>query len=118
PFDQAAVFRVSFGTVYHALVQRAQIARGESVLVLGAGGAIGAAAIQMAKALGAGQVIASASTPAKRQVALDAGADAAIDSKAADWRDQIKALTGGRGVDIVVDPIGDAATEPAFRSLA
>src|SRR5690606_40080307 len=52
------------------------------------------------------------------QVALDAGADTAIDSKAADWRDQIKALTGGRGVDIVVDPIGDAATEPAFRSLA
>jgi NADPH:quinone reductase len=118
PFDQAAVFRVSYGTVYHALVQRAQIAPGESVLVLGAGGAIGAAAIQMAKALGAGQVIGSASTAGKRRVALEAGADAAVDSKAADWRDQIKTLTEGRGVDIVVDPIGDAATEPAFRSLA
>src|SRR5690606_26190869 len=77
PFDEAAVFRVSYATVYHALVQRAALAPGESVLVLGAGGAVGAASIQMAKALGAGQVIASASTPEKRQVALAAGADAA-----------------------------------------
>jgi NADPH2:quinone reductase len=116
-FPEAAVLRVSFGTAYYALVQRAHLVPGETVLVLGAGGAVGAAAVQVARALGA-RVIGSASSPAKRALALASGAEAAVDSNAPDWRDQIKALTGGRGVDVVVDPVGGAATEPAFRSLA
>ncbi|MDB5448638.1 MAG: NADPH:quinone oxidoreductase family protein [Phenylobacterium sp.] len=116
-FAEGSVFRVSYATAYHALVQRARLAPGETVLVLGAGGAVGVAAIQLAKALGA-RVIGSASSEAKRALALEAGAEAAVDSGAADWRDQIKALTSGRGVDVVVDPVGGAATELAFRSLA
>jgi len=116
-FVDGATFRVSSSTSYYALVQRAQLQPGETVLVLGAAGAVGLAAIQIAKALGA-RVIATASNEAKRQLARESGADQAIDNAAADWRDQIKALTGGKGVDVVVDPVGGDATERAFRSLA
>jgi NADPH2:quinone reductase len=116
-FEEASVFRVSYATAYHALVQRGRLEPGETVLVLGAGGAVGAASVQVAKALGA-RVIASASTAAKRGLAREMGADATLETGAADWRDQIKAMTDGRGVDIVVDPVGGEATEPAFRSLA
>ena len=116
-FDEAAVFRLCYATAYYGLVQRGRLAAGETVLVLGAGGAVGAASVQVAKALGA-RVIGSASTGAKRALALEMGADAVIETGAADWRDQIKALTGGRGVDVVVDPVGGEASEPAFRSLA
>lgn len=116
-FEAGAVFRVSYGTAYHGLVQRGRLQAGETVLVLGAGGAVGAASVQVAKALGA-RVIASASTEAKRALAKEMGADETIQTGADDWRDQIKALTGGRGVDVVVDPVGGAFTEPAFRSLA
>jgi NADPH2:quinone reductase len=116
-FEEAAVFRVSYATAYHGLVQRGRLQAGETVLVLGAGGAVGAAAVDVAAALGA-RVIASASSDAKRELARAMGAEAAIDSRAPDWRDQIKALTEGRGVDIVVDPVGGGASEPAFRSLA
>lgn len=116
-FEEGAVFRVSYVTIYHALVQRGNLQAGETVLVLGAGGAIGIAAIQMAKAMGA-RVIASASTQAKRNLALQCGADHAIDTGADDWRDQIKALTDKKGVDVVVDPVGGSLTEKAFRSLA
>jgi NADPH2:quinone reductase len=115
-FDEAAIFRVSYATAYHALVQRGRLQAGETLLVMGAGGAVGYAAVQIGKALGA-KVIASASSQEKRDLALAGGADVAIDAGAADWRDQLKAANGGRGVDVVVDPIGDAATEPAFRSL-
>ena len=117
PLDEAAVFRVSYATAIYALLQRGQVAAGETVLVLGAGGAVGYAAVQVAKALGA-RVIASASSQAKRDLAVRGGADVAVDARAEDWRQQIKDLTGGKGVDVVVDPVGDAATEPAFRSLA
>lgn len=82
-----------------------------------AAGGVGVAATQIAKALGA-RVIGSASSEAKCALSLEVGADAAIDSNAADWRDQIKALTNGRGVDVVVDPVGGEATERAFRALA
>lgn len=116
-FAEAAVFRVSYTTAYYALAGRAALEADETVLVLGAGGAVGVAAIQVARALG-GRVIASASTEAKRTLALACGAQAALDSRAADWRDQVKALTEGKGVDVVVDPVGGSATEPAFRSLA
>ena len=116
-FEEGAVFRVSYATSYYALVQRGRLAPGETVLVLGAGGAVGVAAIEIAKALGA-RVIASASSAGKRQLCLESGADAALDNAADDWRDQIKALTAGRGVDLVVDPVGGSATERAFRALA
>jgi NADPH2:quinone reductase len=116
-FGEAAVFRVSYASSYYGLVQRAGLQPGETVLVLGAAGAVGIAAIQLAKVLGA-RVIASASSEAKRALARECGADETVESGAADWRDQIKALTGGRGVDVVVDPVGGSALEPAFRSLA
>jgi NADPH:quinone reductase len=116
-FDEASVFRLCYGTAYYGLVQRGRLTAGDTVLVLGAGGAVGAASVQVAKALG-GRVIASASSPAKRALAREMGADEVIEAGAVDWRDQIKALTGGRGVDVVVDPVGGEASEPAFRSLA
>lgn len=116
-FDEASVFRLCYATAYYGLVQRGRLQAGETVLVLGAGGAVGAAAVQVAKALGA-RVIGSASSLAKRNLALEMGADEVVEAGAPNWRDQIKALTGGRGVDVVVDPVGGAASEPAFRSLA
>lgn len=115
-FREAAVFPVSYSTAYHALVQRGALQAGETVLVLGAAGAIGVAAIQVAKALGA-RVVASASSEQKRAMTLAAGADVAVAAGAADWRDQVRAAAP-RGVDIVVDPVGGDAMEPAFRSLA
>jgi len=114
---EASVLRASFLTAVYALRNRAQVKPGETVLVLGAGGAVGVAAVQVAKVYGA-SVIASASSEAKRQLAKANGADHVVDSGAEDWRDQIKTLTGGTGVDVVVDPLGDKHTERAFRSLA
>lgn len=116
-FAEAAVFRVSYATTYYALVQRGNLKPGETVLVLGAGGAVGYAAIQVAKALGA-KVIGSASTDVKRALATQGGADAVVDARSATWRDDVKAANGGKPVDIVIDPVGGEATEPAFRSLA
>lgn len=113
---EAAVFPVSYYTARYALVERAHVQAGETLLVLGAGGATGYAAIQLGKYLGA-RVIASASSEAKRALALAGGADIAIDARAEDWRDQVKAANGGKGVDVVFDPVGGAVTEPAFRSL-
>jgi len=116
-FDEGSVFRAPYETSYHALVQRGRLAPGETVLVMGAAGAVGLAAVQLAKALGA-NVIASVSSEAKRAVALEGGADWVIDSGAADWREQVKTLTDGRGVDVAFDPVGGEQTERAFRSLA
>ena len=116
-FADAAVFRGGFGCAYHALVQGASVTPGEHVLVLGAAGSVGIAAVQLAAAMGA-KVIASASTDAKRKLALGLGASHAIDTNAVDWRDQVRSLTDGHGVDVVVDPVGGDATERAFRSLA
>lgn len=117
PLRQAAVFRVSFSTAYHALVQRGRLARGEVVLVLGASGAIGSAAVQIAKALGA-FVVAHASTDTKRQFALECGADAVIDTSSDNWRNRLAAVTIGRQADVVIDPVGGIASARAFRSLA
>lgn len=116
-FAEAAVFPVSYATAWHALVDRGQLRAGETLLVLGAGGATGYAAIQLGKHLGA-RVIASASSKPKRALALAGGADAAVDASAEDWREQVKAANGGKGVDVVFDSIGGTATDPAFRSLA
>lgn len=116
-FVTASVFRVSYATAYHALVQRARLQVGETVCVLGAGGAVGYAAVEVAKALGA-QVIGSASSAEKRALAIKGGSDAVIDSGSQTWREDLKAANGGKPVDVIVDPVGGAATEPAFRSLA
>jgi NADPH2:quinone reductase len=113
---QAGVFRGAYATAYHALLQRGRMQEGEWVLVHGAAGGIGIAAIQMAKAFGA-KVIATASTEVKRQACLEEGADHAIDYRAG-FIDKVKELTGGRGVDIVYDPIGDKVAEDSLRCLA
>jgi NADPH:quinone reductase len=116
-FDVAAVFGASYMTAYHALVQRALLSAGEFVLVLGAGGAVGTAAIQVAVALGA-RVIASTSSEDKVAAARSSGAFAVVDARRPEFREQLRDLTGGVGVDVVVDPIGGPQTEPAFRSLS
>ena len=115
-FAEAAIFRASNGTAYHALVQRANLRAGETVLVLGAAGGVGYSAVQIAKALGA-HVIACASTEEKHTVALAAGADAAIASAVDGWRDRLKAALGDRPLNVVVDTVGGELTEAAFRSL-
>lgn len=112
---QAGVFRGAYTTAYHALLQRGRLAAGEWVLVHGAAGGIGIAAIQVAKTFGA-RVIATAGSAEKRAACLEEGADHAIDYRAG-FVDQVKALTGGRGVDIVYDPIGDTVTEESLRCL-
>ena len=113
---QAGVFRGAYTTAYHALPQRGRLVAGEWVLVHGAAGGIGIAAIQLAKALGA-HVIATAGSEEKRAACLQEGADHAIDYRYG-FVDQVKALTGGRGVDIVYDPIGDKVAEESLRCLA
>lgn len=114
--EHAGVFRAAYTTAYHALLQRGRIVPGEWVLVHGAAGGIGIAAIHVAKLFG-GKVIATASTEAKRAACLEEGADHAIDYRGG-FVDEVKALTGGRGVDIVYDPIGDKVAEESLRCLA
>lgn len=116
-FNEAAVLVLSYATAWHALHQRAMLRDVETLVVLGAAGATGLAAIQVGKQLGA-QVIASASSEAKRELALRAGADAVVDSGSETWREDLKAANSGKPVDVVFDPVGGRATEPAFRSLA
>ena len=113
---QAGVFRGGYGTAYHALLQRGRLASGEWVLVHGAAGGIGIAAIQVAKLYGA-KVIATASSDEKRKACLEEGADHAIDYRGG-FVDKVKELTGGKGVDIVYDPIGDKVAEESLRCLA
>lgn len=115
-FEEAAVFGVSYATAWHALVDRGRLAAGETLLVLGAGGATGYAAVQIGAYLGA-WVIASASTEEKRVIAGAAGAHGLVDASSADWRAQVKAANDGRPVDVVFDPVGGPATEAAFRTL-
>ena len=114
--EAAAVLRSGHGTAYHALLQRGRLRAGEWVLVHGAAGGIGIAAIQIAKLSGA-RVIATASTEAKRAACLQEGADQALDYRAG-FLDPVKELTGGHGVDIVYDPIGAAVTDESLRCLA
>lgn len=116
PFEEAAIFPVSYATAWHALVDRGQLQEGETLLVLGAAGATGYAAVQIGKYLGA-YVIGSASSEEKRDLALAGGADAVVDARAEDWRDAVKAANNGKPIDVVFDPVGGDATEPAFRSL-
>jgi NADPH2:quinone reductase len=114
--EAAGVFRGAYATAYHALLQRGRMTAGEWVLVHGAAGGIGIAAIQVAKLFGA-HVIATASTEEKRSACLEEGADHAIGYEGG-FVDKVKELTGGRGVDIAYDPIGAAVTEESLRCLA
>jgi NADPH2:quinone reductase len=117
----AAAFIMTYGTSWHALMDRAQLRPGETVLVLGAAGGVGTAAIQIAKAAGA-KVIAAASTDEKCALCETIGADLSINYSThpvpGAFRDAIKAATDGKGPDVIYDPVGGDFAEPAFRSIA
>ena len=113
----AAAFIMIYATSHHALIDRAQLRAGETVLVLGAAGGVGSSAIQIAKVVGA-TVIAAASTDEKCALCKRLGADHVINYRVEPLREQLKALTGGRGPDVVYDPVGGDMAEPAFRSIA
>lgn len=117
PGDVAAGFTMTYGTSMHALKQRADLKAGETLLVLGAGGGVGLAAVEIGKAMGA-QVIAAASSAEKLAAASAAGADHLINYATDDLRARIKDITGGKGVDVVYDPAGGDMFEQALRSTA
>jgi NADPH2:quinone reductase len=116
-FESAAAFLLTYGTSDHALRDRAMLKAGETLLVLGAAGGVGIAAIEIGKILGA-RVIACASSDEKLAVCRQHGADEGINYAAEDLRERIKVLTAGRGVDAVYDAVGGPYTEPALRSTA
>jgi NADPH2:quinone reductase len=116
-FVPASAFVLTYGTSYHALKDRADIKAGETLLVLGASGGVGLAAVQIGKAMGA-RVIAAASSEEKLKICRDNGADETINYGTEDLRGRIKALTGGKGVDVVYDPVGGPYSEPALRDMA
>ena len=125
PYDEAACFVLTYGTSHHALKDRAELKAGESVLILGAAGGVGIAAVELAKAAGA-KVIAAVSSEEKAQFCRDAGADETLiytremSDRAAqkEFSNQIKALSGRDGVDVIYDAVGGDYAEPAVRSLA
>ena len=114
--EEAAVLNMPYGTALYALRERGRLQPGETALVLGATGSVGYAAVQLAKLLGA-RVIAAATGAAKAAAVREAGADEVVDTRSPDWKDQVKALAGPRGVDLVLDPVGGAAMDTAFRTL-
>jgi NADPH:quinone reductase len=116
-FEDAAAFLCTYGTTHHGLIDRGQLKAGETLLVLGAAGGVGTAAIQIGKAAGA-RVIAAASSDDKCALCRELGADATINYSQGDLREQIKALTDGKGPDVVYDPVGGDLAEPVFRSIA
>lgn len=115
--EDAAAFAFTYGTSHHALIDRGQLKAGETVLVLGAAGGVGSAAVQIAKAAGA-KVIAAASTEEKCEACKQLGADATINYSRENLRDALKTLTDGKGPDVVYDPVGGDFAEPAFRAIA
>jgi NADPH:quinone reductase len=117
PFVDAAAFIMIYATSHHALIDRAQLKAGETVLILGAAGGVGTAAIQIAKAVGA-KVIAAASTAEKCALCTSAGADATINYSTENLKDAVRALTDGKGAEVIYDPVGGDFTEPAFRTIA
>jgi len=116
-FDDASAFVMTYATTHHALIDRAQLKAGETLLVLGAAGGVGTAAIQIGKVLGA-RVIAAASSDEKCDFCKSLGADATINYTAGNIRDELKKLTDGKGPDVVYDPVGGDLAEPVFRSIA
>lgn len=116
-FTTAAAFSMTYGTAMHALKQRGALQAGETLLVLGASGGVGLAAIEIGKAMGA-RVIAAASSAEKLEVARQAGADELINYQDEDVRERLKTLTKGQGVDVIIDPVGGDLSETVFRSIA
>ena len=117
PFVDAAAFIMIYATSHHALIDRAQLKAGETVLVLGAAGGVGTSAIQIAKAAGA-RVIAAASTDEKCALCKSLGADETINYTTQNIREALKTMTEGKGPDVIYDPVGGDYAEPAFRSIA
>jgi NADPH2:quinone reductase len=116
-FDDAAAFVLTYATTHHALVDRGQLKPGETLLILGAAGGVGTAAIQIGKVLGA-RVIAASSSDEKGDLCRSLGADAAINYSSSNIREELKKLTDGKGPDVVYDPVGGDLAEPVFRSIA
>ncbi|SPO69408.1 NADPH:quinone oxidoreductase family protein [Pseudomonas sp. JV241A] len=116
-FTTAAAFGMTYGTSMHALSQRGQLKAGETLLVLGASGGVGLAAVEIGKAMGA-RVIAAASSAEKLAVAKAAGADELINYSEASLKDEIKRLTGGNGADVIYDPVGGDLFDQAVRGIA
>ncbi|WP_394237229.1 NADPH:quinone oxidoreductase family protein [Pseudomonas anguilliseptica] len=116
-FASAAAFGMTYGTSMHALKQRANLQPGETLLVLGASGGVGLAAVEIGKAMGA-KVIAAASSAEKLEVATAAGADELINYSESNLKDEVKRLTGGQGADVIYDPVGGDLFDAAIRSIA
>jgi NADPH2:quinone reductase len=116
-FAQGAGFTITYATSYHAFRQCTELRPGDTILVLGAAGGVGTTAVELAKAMGA-RVIAAASTDEKLAFAKNSGADETINYSATSLREAVKSLTGGKGVDVVYDPVGGELAQEAFRSLA
>jgi NADPH:quinone reductase len=116
-FVTAASVMYTYGTSYHALKDRAQLKPGETLLVMGAAGGVGLAAVQLGHLMGA-KVIAAASSDEKLAVCRSLGASETINYSTEDLKERVKELTKGKGVNVVYDPVGDRYTEPALRSIA
>lgn len=116
-FNSAAAFGMTYGTSMHALKQRANLQPGETLLVLGASGGVGLAAVEIGKAMGA-RVIAAASSDEKLEVAKAAGADLLINYSTSSLKEKVKELTGGQGTDVIYDPVGGDLFDEAIRSIA
>ncbi len=112
----AAAWGTTYGTSYHALKQRAALQPGETLLVLGAGGGVGLAAVELGHAMGA-RVIAAASSKAKLDAAREAGADECIDYSDGELKDKVKALTDGNGADVIYDPVGGPLFDQCMRCI-
>jgi NADPH2:quinone reductase len=117
PFDEAAALLMTYGTSHYALVDRAKLRAGETLLVLGAAGGVGLSAVEIGNLLGA-RVIAAASSDEKLAVCREKGAAEVINYAREDLKERVKALTGGKGVDVVYDPVGGEYAEAALRSTA
>ena len=115
-FVEASGISTTYGTSYYALQQRAALQPGETLLVTGAAGGVGIAAVQLGKAMGA-RVIAAASSEQKLSVARDSGADELIDYSDGQLKDKVKALTGGKGADVIYDPVGGALFDQCLRCI-
>jgi len=116
-FADGAGFLITYATSHHALKPRGHLKAGETLLVLGAAGGVGLTAVEIGKVMGA-KVIAAASSDEKLALTKEYGADETINYATENLRDRLKAITGGKGVDVVYDPVGGELAEPAVRSLA
>jgi NADPH2:quinone reductase len=115
-FEETAAFNLTYGTSYYALKQRARLLPGETVVVLGAAGGVGSAAVELGAAMGA-NVIAAASTDDKLEFCHSLGATATVNYTTEDLKARIRELTDGRGADVIYDPVGGDHAEAAFRSI-